>query len=57
MIKSIEEILSGDFQDMIKADRKVKTHRVLKSTKIEQAIYDDLSEDAEELQELILESK
>ena len=50
MIKSIEEILSGDFQNMIKADRKVKTHRVLKSTKIEQAIYDDLSEDAEELQ-------
>ena len=50
MIKSIEEILSGEFQNMIAADRKPKTHRVLKSTKIEQAIYDDLSADAEELQ-------
>ena len=50
MIKSIEEILSGEFQNMIAVDRKPKTHRVLKSTKIEQAIYDDLTADAEELQ-------
>ena len=51
MFNSIEEILSGEFQDMINTDRKPKTHRVLKSTKIEQTIYDDLSEDAEELKE------
>ena len=51
MFKSIEEILSSDFQNIIAVDKKPKTHRVLKSTKIEQAIYDDLSVDAEELQE------
>lgn len=51
MIKSIEEILSGDFQSKIEEDKKPKTHRVLKSTKIEQAIFDDLAEDADELQE------
>ena len=51
MFKSIEEILSSDFQNIIAVDKKPKTHRVLKSTKIEQAIYDDLSVDSEELQE------
>lgn len=49
MVKSIEEILSGEFQNLIAADSKPKTNRVLKSTKIEQAIYDDLAGDAEEL--------
>lgn len=50
--KTIEEVLSSDF-GMI-ADgygEKKKTDRVLKSTKIEQAIFEDLSSDCEALSE------
>ena len=50
--KTIDEVLSSDF-GMISdgyGERK-KTDRVLRSTKIEQAIYEDLSSDCEELSE------
>jgi len=47
---NIEEILAGDF-----VPPSPKTDRVLKSTHIEQAIFDDLSADAEELAEFSAE--
>ena len=51
--KTIEEVLSSDFS--LIPDRytqKSKSDRVLKSTRIEQAIFDDLHEDEYELAEL-----
>ena len=50
--KTIDEVLSSDFGMVSEGygERK-KTDRVLKSTKIEQAIYEDLSSDCEELSE------
>lgn len=51
-IKTIEELLSGDFSLICEKYRaKEKSNRILKSTKIEQAIYEDLHKDAEELAE------
>ena len=48
--KSIEEVLSSDFGLLSDGyEEKKKTDRVLKSTKIEQAIFDDLSSDCAEL--------
>ena len=48
--KSIEEVLSSDFGLLGDGyEEKKKTDRVLKSTKIEQAIFDDLSNDCAEL--------
>ena len=47
--KSIEEILSGNFE--LTYNSKPKTDRVLKSTKIEQAIYEDVFSEMEELSE------
>ena len=49
MFKDIEEILSGGFE--ITYNSTPKTDRVLKSTKIEQAIYEDVSSEMEELSE------
>ena len=46
--RSIEEILSG-LSALTETVDTPKTDRVLKSTRIEQAIFDDLSGDAEEL--------
>lgn len=46
--RSIEEILSG-ISSLTAFATEVKTDRVLKSTKIEQAIFDDLYSDADEL--------
>lgn len=49
--KSIEEVLSSDFALVTDGYRESeKTDRVLKSTKIEQVIYDDLCSDCTELQ-------
>lgn len=46
-IKTIEELLSGDFSMLCEEYRaKEKSNRILKSTKIEQAIYEDLYRDA-----------
>ena len=47
---NIEEILAGNYTPPAP-----KTDRVLKSTRIEQAIFDDLSADAEELAEFSAE--
>ena len=48
--KGIEEVLSSDFGLLSDGyEEKKKTDRVLKSTKIEQAIFDDLSSDCAEL--------
>ena len=50
--KSTEEILSSDFGLLSDGyEEKKKTDRVLKSTKIEQAIFDDLSSDCASLPE------
>ena len=49
MFNDIEEILSGNFE--LTYNSKPKTNRVLKSTKIEQAIYEDVSSEVEELSE------
>lgn len=49
-ITSIEDILSGGF-DFSNNNADPKTDRVLKSTKIEQSIFEDLQEDAPELSE------
>ena len=46
--KSIEEILSG-ISSLTASVTEVKTDRVLRSTKIEQAIFDDLYSDADML--------
>ena len=46
--RSIEEILSG-LSTLTGTVEASKTDRVLKSTRIEQAIFDDLSGDADEL--------
>ena len=48
--RNIDEVLAGNF-----ALPTPKTDRVLKSTRIEQAIFDDLSADAEELAEFSAE--
>ena len=48
--RNIDEILAGNFIPPAR-----KTDRVLKSTRIEQAIFDDLSTDAEELAEYTAE--
>ena len=45
--KSVEELLSSNFAMLY--EEKGKSNRVLKSTKIEQAIYEDLHKDAESL--------
>ena len=56
--KSIEEILSSDFGLLSDGyTEKQKTDRVLKSTKIEQAIFEDLSSDCAELPEYEKEGK
>ena len=48
--KTIDEILSSDFAFIPEGyTQKSKSNRVLKSTKIEQAIFDDLYEDTSEL--------
>ena len=50
--KTIDEVLSSDFGMVADGySEKRKTDRVLKSTKIEQAIFEDLSSDCEELSE------
>lgn len=50
--KTIEEILSGGFPMLGEGyGVKEKSNRILKSTEIEQAIYDDLHQDAEGLAE------
>lgn len=48
LFKSIEQILSSD---LIPDKKMPKTDRVLKSTRIEKAIFNDLSEDVPELKE------
>lgn len=48
--RNIDEVLAGNF-----APPAPKTDRVLKSTRIEQAIYDDLSADTAELAEFSAE--
>lgn len=51
MFQEIEELLSGGFVDLQTSTEQLKTDRVLKSTRIEQAIFDDLHSEAEALAE------
>lgn len=51
LFREIEELLSGGFFDLQKSAKRPKTDRVLKSTRIEQAIFDDLHSEAEALTE------
>ena len=51
MFQAIEELLSGGLADLQTSAEQPKTDRVLKSTRIEQAIFDDLHSEAEALAE------
>lgn len=55
--KTIEEVLSFDFSQLVGGGETSRTDRVLKSTKIEQAIYEDLAEGNSQLSDYETEGK
>ena len=57
IFQDIAQILSSGLSEIGYTDQPSKTDRVLKSTGIEQAIFDDLCTDAEALSECEMEGK